>query len=165
MDSQAQALQVLSQALQLEKDGEAFYLEAANQVKDERCQRTFRSLADDERQHQEMILRQLHAVEGDGKYVLLPDVTAERIDLQERLFPPAGPELKDRLRRAYDELSALQVALENEIKSFDLYRRAAAEADQDAARQMYTWLAGAERTHFNMLMANYETISSEASWV
>jgi len=47
MNSQQQALQVLSQALQLEKDGEAFYLEAAKQVKDERCQRTFRSLADD----------------------------------------------------------------------------------------------------------------------
>jgi len=165
MNSQQQALQVLSQALQLEKDGEAFYLEAAKQVKDERCQRTFRSLADDERQHQDMILRQLHAVEGDGSYVLLPDASPERIDLGERLFPPAGAELKDKLQRAYDELSALQVALENEVKSFDLYRQAASESTEDAARQMYTWLAGAERTHFNMLMANYEAIASEASWV
>lgn len=159
------ALRVLSQALQLEKDGQTFYLQAAEKVQDERCQRTFRSLADDERLHQEMIERQLHAIEGEGNYVLLPDVTVERIDLSERLFPPSGEEMQAKIERAYDELSALQVALENEIKSYDLYRHAAVATADEAGRQMYTWLASAERTHFNMLMANYEAISSEASWV
>ena len=165
MTSQDQALRVLSQALQLEKDGQAFYLQAAEKVQDERCKRTFRSLADDERLHQEMIQRQLHAVEGEGNYVLLPDVTVARIDLGERLFPPSGEEMQAKLARAFDELSALQVALENEIKSYDLYRHAAAETADAAGQQMYGWLASAERTHFNMLMANYEAISSEASWV
>ncbi len=165
MSSEHPALQVLSQALQLEKDGRAFYLQAAERMHDERCQRTFRALADDERIHEEMILRQLHAVEGEGHYVLLPDLQVQRIDLEERLFPPSGPELNAKLQRTYDELSALQMALEIEIKSFDLYRQAAARESDEAARQMYLWLAAAEHTHFDMLMANYETLSSESAWV
>ena len=31
-------------------------------------------LADDERLHADMIQRQLHAIEGDGVYVLLPNL-------------------------------------------------------------------------------------------
>ena len=50
------------------------------------------------------------------------------------------------------------LALENEIKSYDLYRNAADETDDAAGKQMYTWLASAERSHFNMLMSNYEAL-------
>ncbi len=165
MSSRENALQVLSQALQLERDGQAFYLKAAETLTDERCQRTFRSLADDERIHQEIILRELHAVEGQGSYVLLPVTAVERIDAEARLFPPDMTEAKRRLSRVYDELSALQMAIEMEIASYDLYRQAAVGASEPAAQQMYAWLAAAERTHFNMLMANYDTLSLEASWV
>ncbi|MBC7257118.1 MAG: hypothetical protein H5T66_13550, partial [Chloroflexi bacterium] len=43
------ALTALSQALKLEREGRAFYLKAAEEVRDERCRKTFLSLADDER--------------------------------------------------------------------------------------------------------------------
>jgi len=63
------------------------------------------------------------------------------------------------------DVDALHVALENEIKSYDLYRAAAKETTDGTGRQMYQWLASAEITHFNLLMANYEAIVSGSGWV
>lgn len=165
MSDRDKALTALSQALQLEREGRAFYLKAAEEVQDVRCRRTFLSLADDERMHEEMIVRQLHTLEGAGRYVLLPDLEAPAIDLNAKIFPPdlgkAGPQVKT----SKSELDALHLALENEIKSYDLYRHAALETEDEAGRRMYTWLAGAEMTHFNLLMTNYEAIARESGWV
>jgi len=56
------------------------------------------------------------------------------------------------------------VALENEVKSYDLYRGAADAAKVAAAKEMYTWLAAAELTHYNLLMANYESLVDRGGW-
>ena len=63
-----------------------------------------------------------------------------------------------------NELDALHVALENEVKSYDLYRTAAAETSDAAGKAMYEWLASAEMTHFNLLMSNYEAIVPRGGW-
>ena len=159
------ALQALSQAARLEEEGLAFYREAARRIADERAERTLLSLADDERRHLEMVRRQLHALEGEGRYVLLPDLTVPPIDLEQRIFPPEREAADARLGEDPGELDILHVALENEIRSYDLYRRAAREAGDAAGERMYRFLAGAELTHFNLLMANYESITQAAGWV
>jgi len=159
------ALQALSQAARLEEEGLAFYQEAARRVPDERAERVLLSLANDERRHLEMIRRQVHALEGEGHYVLLPDITAPAIDLEQQIFPPEREAADARLGEDPGELDILHVALENEIRSYDLYRRAAREVDDPAGREMYRYLAGAELTHFNLLMANYESITQAAGWV
>ena len=55
------------------------------------------------------------------------------------------------------------MALENEIKSYDLYVKAAQETVEAAGKQMYQWLASAERTHFNLLMSNYDAMSEKGT--
>ena len=159
------ALQALSQAARLEGEGLAFYEEAARRVADEDAERTLLSLADDERQHLAMVQRQMHALEGDGRYVLLPDLTVPPIDLEQQIFPPQREAADARLGADPGILDILHVALENEIRSYDLYRRAAREVDDPAGQRMYRFLAGAELTHFNLLMANYESITQSAGWV
>ncbi|MHB1294183.1 MAG: ferritin-like domain-containing protein [Anaerolineae bacterium] len=163
MDTQA-ALIVLSQALKLEQEGRAFYLQAADETLDEQGQRMFTSLAEDEARHADMVLRQLHALEGGGAYVLLPNLDVRPIDLDARLFPPARKDVEAKIGMNPSVLDALHVALENEIKSYDLYRNAAKGADGNG-RQMYEWLASAEMTHFDLLMSNYESLVASAGWV
>ncbi|NLG51429.1 MAG: ferritin family protein [Chloroflexi bacterium] len=164
MDKNA-TLQALSQALKLEQEGQEFYLKAAEESLDEKAEALFRSLADDERMHAEMIQRQLHAIEGEGKYVLLPDLDVPAIDLEARLFPPERAQVEARIGRNPTDLDALHVALENEIKSYDLYRQAAAATESEAGRAMYRWLAKAELTHFELLMSNYEAMVALGGWV
>ena len=94
MADKKKTLTALSQALKLEQEGREFYLKAADETLDGRGKAMFLSLADDERTHAEMIQRQLHAIEGDGLYVLLPDLSVPAIDLDARLFPPAQQDVE-----------------------------------------------------------------------
>jgi len=165
MATNTAAMKALSQALKLEQEGREFYLRAAEETLDEKGQALFRSLADDERMHAEMIQRQIHSVEGGGAYVLLPDLTVPAIDLDAKLFPPEQGKLEAKVGSNPGEIDALHVALDNEIKSYDLYRAAAKETADAAGKQMYQWLASAEITHFNLLMANYEALVSGSGWV
>lgn len=165
MADKNKALTALSQALKLEQEGRQFYLKAAEETVDAHGKAMFLSLADDEKMHAEMIQRQLHAIEGDGAYVLLPDLAAKAIDLDAKLFPPEQRAIERKIGVNPSEIDALHVALENEIKSYDLYRAAAKEANESAGKQMYQWLASAELTHFNLLMSNYESLVAGGGWV
>lgn len=165
MADSKKALEVLSQALRLEQEGRAFYLQAAEGTLSEKARATFLSLAGDEELHAEMILRQLHSIEGGGSYVLLPDLTAREIDLGAKLFPPNRRDAEKKVGANPNELDALHVALENEIRSYDLYRAAAKQSDDPAGRRMYEWLTEAELTHFNLLMNNYEALVALGGWV
>jgi rubrerythrin len=165
MTDRSQALTALSQALKLEQEGLAFYTQAAARTADAKGREMFLSLADDERQHADMIQRQLHAIEGDGLYVLLPDLNVPAIDFGAKLFPPERQAMETKIGAQAGDLQALFVALENEIKSYDLYIKAAQETANAAGKQMYQWLASAERTHFNILMSNYEAMAEKGSWV
>ena len=165
MANRNKALEALSQALKLEKEGRAFYLKAAEDTVNEKGRAMFLSLADDEKIHAEMIQRQIQAIEGHGTYALMPDLEVADIDLDAKLFPPEREGAEERIGPNPNQLDALHLALEIEIRSYDLYRAAASETDQGAGRQMYQWLASAEMTHFNLLMSNYESLVSLGGWV
>jgi len=165
MADNKKALEVLSQALKLEREGREFYLKAAEETLSEKGQAMFLSLAEDEKMHAEMILRQLHALEGGGSYVLLPALGVRAIDLEAKLFPPKRADVEKKVGLNPNELDALHVALENEMKSYDLYRAAAKATKDEAGKRLYEWLTNAEMTHFNLLMNNYEALVSLGGWV
>jgi len=140
-------------------------LEAAEETLDSKGKAMFLSLATDEERHAEMVQRQLREIEGGGTYVLMSGLDAPDIDLDAKLFPPERQQVEARIGRNPNELDALHVALENEIRSYDLYRAAAKETESEAGRRMYRWLAGAEMTHFDLLMSNYESLVAMGGWV
>jgi rubrerythrin len=162
--SSVESLQVLSQALKLETEGLAFYLQAATEAIDPKGKALFASLADDERKHQDMIRKQLHAVEGNGVYVLLPNLNVQPIDLAQPIFAPAKTAAEQRSLEDLNELEVLTIAINNEIKSYDLYRKEALKVS-GAGKLMYQWLAAAEMVHFNILMSNWEGINGNTGWV
>lgn len=165
MSAKNVALEALSQALRLEQEGRAFYLQAAEQTTDDKGKAMFQSLADDEAKHANMVERQLHAIEGGDGYVLLPDVEAPDIDIERKLFPPDADAIRAAANQATNELEVLHMALDNEIRSYDLYRTAAKSTVDAAGRAMYTWLAQAEMEHFNLLMSNWESLTATGGWV
>jgi rubrerythrin len=160
-----QVLTALGRALKLEQDGYAFYTQAAARVKDPTCQQTMLSLADDEKVHEAMIVRQLEAMSEDGDYVYLPNIEPTDAELAAAILPPDPEQVKVRVSEYASELEALQLGMEVEVRSYDLYRQAALETKSPPGRQMYEWLAAAEMTHFNLLMSNYEALNTPSSWV
>jgi rubrerythrin len=160
-----QVLAALGRALKLEQDGYAFYTQAAARVQDPTCKQTMLSLADDEKIHEAMIVRQLEAMSEEGDFVVLPNVEPVHADLAAAILPPDPAQVEQRVSEHADELDALLLAMEVEVRSYDLYRQGAAETASPAGREMYQWLAAAEMTHFNLLMSNYEALNTPSSWV
>jgi rubrerythrin len=156
------AMGALSQALKLEQDGYAFYRQAAERVHDETCKRTMLSLAEEEKIHEAMIARQMQAQREEGGFVAVPGVVLGDVDLSARLFPPAA--LEKAVGQMATELEALQMALEVESSSYEYYRQTSLATEDVEGQRMYRWLAGAELTHFNILMTNYEAINQRTTW-
>ena len=160
-----QVLRALGRALRLEQDGYTFYTQAAERVRDSESKQTLLSLAEDEKMHEAMIVRQLEAMSEDGDYVYLPHVEPVDIDLAADILPPDPEQVEERVSEYTDELQALAAAMEIEVRSYDLYRQAALETESEAGKQMYEWLAADEMMHFDLLMSNYEALNTRAKWV
>jgi len=112
-----------------------------------------------------VIQRQVDALgQGEGWAVPeeIPQVDA---DLSTPLFPAGKVELDKAMRPDASDLEALLFALKIENDSFDLYAEQARQATDPNAKRLYEYLVDAERTHFNLLMANYESLNSRAGWV
>ena len=62
------------------------------------------------------------------------------------------------------EMSAVLFAIGIENDSFNLYVAQAKAAQDPNAKQIYEYLVDSERTHFNLLMLNYERLSTTGYW-
>jgi len=161
MKSERQAIEM---GIQLERDGREFYLKAAERTNDERGKTMFRSLAHDEAIHLRVLEQQLEAIQLSDHGRDLSEVEQASADWNTPLFPKS-PDLFDKtVDPEASDLDALVFAIQIEHKSFELYREMANESEDPPAIEMFKWLAGAERSHFNQLMLNYESLINFGHW-
>jgi rubrerythrin len=158
------ALKVLDEAKCLEQEGQSFYRKAAERTTSKKGREMFLSLVKDEIMHERLIQRQIDALAAAGNWVELPQAQGVQCDLSQPIFPQGREGLNRAVKADTTESEALIVALEMENKSYDLYRHAAETARDPSARQMYEFLASQERVHFDLLMANYESMVQLGGW-
>ncbi len=161
MQEDSVVLQALRQAMRLEQDGYQFYTKAAERTADPLGKEMFLSLADDEKLHLRIVRDQYEALSGGRGWISLSDeLELKPVDVDQPLFPPddevIDPEASD--------TDALLFALQIENESYELYRKAASETADPAGKDMYRRLASYERTHFDVLMLNYEHLMSTGNW-
>jgi rubrerythrin len=165
MQENSVALEALCQAARLEEDGYKFYTEAAKRTADPRGREMFLSLADDEKLHLRIVEDQYDAVINEKEWVSFPEaLECKPIDLDQPLFPPEGHDFDKTIDPKASDLDALLFALQIENESYELYRKAAAGVADPAGKAMYDFLATEARTHFDILMLNYEHLASSGSW-
>ena len=158
------ALTALNQAIELEVKGQRFYLEAAECTTNPEGAEMFRSLADDEVIHERILRRQLDALtQGEG-WVLPEGVAEVTANLAALIFPQSEKVCGEALRPDESDLDALLFALQIENESFNLYREMAQTTEDPNGKRMYEYLAKTERGHFELLMLNYEHLSTTGSW-
>ena len=158
------AMEALKKALELEKRGQEFYAQAAARTVDPKGKEMFSSLADDEVMHAEVIQRQVDAL-AKGKGWIVPEAfEIVEADLESPLFPGSKVDLEKAVQPDASDLDALLFALKIENDSFNLYTEQAKVATDPNAKYLYEYLVAAERTHFNLLMLNYESLSSAGSF-
>ena len=154
----------LKKALKLEQEGEAFYREAADRTVDPKGKAMYASLAEDEVLHARIIQREIDAL-SEGKGWQATESAKGEVDLASPLFPQGKVAFEDAVRSDASDLDALLFALKIENDSFNLYLEQAKVATDAKAKQFYEFLVGAERSHFNLLMTNYESLSQSGGFV
>jgi rubrerythrin len=158
------ALAALNQAIELEIEGQHFYLKAAECTTNPKGAEMFHSLADDEVIHERILRRQLDALtQGEG-WVLPQGVDEVKANLAALIFPDSEKVCEETLRPDESDRDALLFALQIENESFSLYRELAQTTEDPNGKRMYEYLADAERGHFELLMLNYEHLSTVGSW-
>ncbi len=158
------AMSILEQAMELEQEGSQFYLKVAQTTQDKKGQETFTALADDEQKHYNLIKRQHTALTGEGNWVSSSEIKPVDIDLDKPLFPKGREALEKAVTTRSNDWDALLFGLDIEIKSYDLYRRAALEIGEPLGKQMFEFLAGQERGHFDILMMRYDVLFGPVGW-
>jgi len=158
------AMNVLEEAKCLEQQGQAFYREAAKKIQNPKGKKMFRQLAKDEVIHEKLIQREILSLIKEGYWVELLETQGPACALVPNIFPQGREGLEKAAKANPDEVDAVLTALDMENKSYDLYRTQAETVSDPKAKQLYEFLAGQERSHFDLLMANYEAMVQFGGW-
>ncbi len=134
----------LDYAIQLERDGQAYYRQLAASTKNPLGKRMFESLAADERRHEEVLLglarKAAVAIEGP-----LPK---QRLVT---LFATVGEERRKQLEAEASDTAAIEKAIAMEQASIAHYRAQAGLARAEGDRALYERLVEEENQHADIL--------------
>lgn len=163
---------ILRKGMSLERDGYNFYTQAAARASDRRGQAMFQDLAAQEVDHLKLLLAQYRALEEGRGWI--PYQEALKADLS---LDPANPDLPgeeppeslpvftpDREISIEGDIAALEFGLETERISRELYARAAEEAGDPVARQVYEFLTRQEEAHYRLLHDTHEYLTQNNTW-
>jgi rubrerythrin len=161
MDADIQAaVAALNLAIQTEREGHQFYLEAARKTQDPKGKDLFSALADDEILHEQILIARRDTLEREGTWEAATDQAAATAgNLPERGIPIFS---RDKIRKnvnAYTyELSALRMATLIEKDAVAFYTRAAEATPDPQGRAMFWELADMERLHQDILENEYNAL-------
>jgi len=145
-------------AVQLERDGRAFYLEAAEKAQNDLTQKMFASLADDELDHIAWIEEMLPGVDTAS-------AANRRLYQRLRHIFADVPEAKLRkIAASKDDVEAINVAIGIEKESVAAYEKWQDEVEAEDVKKVCNVLAGIERFHVQVLSNTLEYFEHTPDW-
>lgn len=165
-------LGILCRAMQIERDGYKFYREAAERAVGERGKSVFLGLADDEETHLRLLLIEYQAVESGQGWIdptqalkMDLDLDPANPDLPGEEYPEPSPIFTPAREQSLEgDVAALEFAMETEQLSYALYKGAAAEQTDPAAKQAYELLAKEENHHYEVLQNSRDYLVDNQTW-
>ena len=152
---------ILTKAMQLERDGHAFYLAAAEQTQAEAGRSMFLSLAKDELHHLEILDRVYRSWLGDGVWPSPGELALEG-SRRWPVFPPPGQ--AEAVSPRTGELDALRQGIAAEEASIALYQQGQETAPTSQARELYGYLVEQEEGHRTILQGEYDHLTHTGFW-
>jgi len=146
--SEDKTVEILKNAILLEKRGQAFYGKVAEQASAKAVKEFFKMMADEEVKHVEILSDQFKAYQENhefspGEYnETFSDPIAARVLTEE---------LKQQLSAVDYEAAAISAAMSMEENAIKLYSDRSAEADDPNEKALYQWLADWEKQHLHFL--------------
>jgi len=145
-------LDALALALEVEKNELKFYLKLARKARDERARKMFLFLANEEAEHWDLF---------EGKFL---EELIEKCEL-----PVVDRELAGKLvveePENLSEVDAVRIGMEQEKLTWEFYEKAAKEAEHESVRRLFEELARIEKSHYELLRAQYDSVMKTGIWM
>jgi rubrerythrin len=160
---QDKTLGALQTAIQMELDGQEFYLKASQASQNELGKKLLRSLAAEEDQHRQTFEEIYNNIRAQKDWPVTGFQTDGGRGLR-TIFARALEEMDSNIEAMPTELDAIQTAMAMENKTYDFYKSQSQMATYDAERDFYEALAAQEGEHHLILLDYYEFLKDPAAW-
>lgn len=141
-------LNILKQAILLERRGQAFYKKVAEQTDNEEVRKIFDIMAEEEKMHEEYLSSQYKSYQETGKF-FEDDLPDEDQDSITNLV--LSDNLKKSVEAASYEAAAISAAIDMETKAIKVYADHAEKAGDPNEKRLFQWLSDWEKTHHKLL--------------
>ncbi|WP_297504898.1 ferritin family protein [Thermococcus sp.] len=146
-------LEALALALEVEKAELNFYIRLARKASDERAKRMFLFLAREEAEHWSIF---------EEKFV---EKLIEKCELPAVEGAMLGKLLVSVDEKDLSEVDAVRIGMEQEKLTWEFYEKAAKEAKHDSVRRVFEELAKVEKSHYELLKAQYDSVMKTGIWM
>ena len=143
-----QSIDILKEAILLERRGQAFYRKIASQADNVAVKEFFEMMAQEEAHHIEILETQFAAFAQDRQFKDIRPKDEPGISEADRIFSKS---LKQQIAAADFEAAAISAAMLMEKRAIDLYSRQAQAAQDPNEAVLYRWLADWEQSHLSYL--------------
>jgi rubrerythrin len=154
------AVDAIKMAIQLEKDGRAFFEEAAQKTENQLGKKMFEKLAKDEIDHLRTFQNIFDTVTEGGDWKELAQKTPRVGKVP--VFEKKEGEEKRHVNPG--ELDALRKAMNIEKDAIEFFQKATNEADDPLEKKIFSTIQKEEEFHYDMLQAQYDSLSHSGMW-
>jgi rubrerythrin len=152
---------LIQEAIKLEINGQAFFNRAAEVTHNDLGKKMFVRLAQEEVKHLDTFSRLFSAIIGSDDW-------KKQVKKEEVKGPsPVIEELTQRMKRAegQSELEAIRIGMELEQKAVNFFTKSAGNLDDAEAKQIFEKIADEERFHYDLLLAQYDSVTGSGFWL
>jgi rubrerythrin len=153
-------IDILKEAILLERRGHSFYLKVAEQSTHAAVREFFESMAAEEERHIEILEGQFSTYSRNQQFEPLCDRDRQSQPADQLVLDES---VKKQIAAAEYEAAAISAAILMEEKAVALYSERAEAAKDPAEESLYLWLAAWERGHLSSLVKIDREIK-EAIW-
>lgn len=157
-------LTALKTAIQLEKDGEEYYKNAAKKSSTPFAQELFKQLAAEEKIHLKKVEVLYKALGEKGSPSENLKLTKPASAIQD-VFKKATGELKDKAPAGSTDLEAIKTAMGMEEQSITLYDELEKAAKDSFTKRFFVLLSYEERGHYLSLVDAYDYLVDPPAWL
>ncbi|OGP62204.1 MAG: hypothetical protein A2V65_10295 [Deltaproteobacteria bacterium RBG_13_49_15] len=145
---ESRSVEILKNAILLEKRGKAFYGKVAQQTKNKPTREFFQMMADEEEQHIRLLSDQFKTFNDNGRFNSKCSIEKPGERIASSVFTD---DITKKINAASFEAAAVSAAMSMEERAIRLYSERGKTAKDPQEKALYRWLAQWETEHLEML--------------
>ena len=153
-------IEILKNAILMEKRGQAFYEKVAQQTSGNAVKRFFEMMANEEKDHIRILSEQFKTYQNNKQFDSGEFDDQDESDITAQVL---AREIKSEISAAAFEAAAISAAMSMEERAIKLYSDRAGAATDPNEKALYNWLAKWEAQHLNFL-ADIDRELTEDIW-